>query len=195
MDHHWPRSAEPGRVDRTARKGHSARLRAAFHSFRAARLRASVRNRCRLDPFWIRSKRLGPQPSTKCGPPRRAPLKQTKHSYRTTEKRLKRKRCMTIRTADAADSTGKTQISSALDQHLVLSRCRRVLLRNLRFKMHKPVTSYDFRDRLRANLIDQNHPAHEGARRLLQPHDRQEAGVNPTTRRLIGNSRHSYRRR
>jgi hypothetical protein len=29
---------------------------------------------CRLDPFWIRSKRHGPQPSTKCGPPRRACL-------------------------------------------------------------------------------------------------------------------------
>lgn len=125
--------------------------------------------------------------------PSRVPLKQTKHSHRTTEKRLKRTRCMTIRTADAADSTSETQISSALHDHLVLSRCRRVLLRNLRFKMHKPVTSYDFPDRLRARLVEQNHPAHEGARRLLQRHDRQGADV--TTRRLIGNSRHSYRPR
>lgn len=46
--------------------------------------------------------------------------------------------------------------------------------------MHRPVTSYDFPDRLRASLVDQNHPAHEGARRLILRHDRQGADVNPS---------------
>ncbi|TIU13181.1 MAG: oxidoreductase, partial [Mesorhizobium sp.] len=32
--------------------------------------------------------------------------------------------------------------------------------------MDKPVTSYDFPDRLRASLIDQNHPVYEEARGL-----------------------------
>ncbi|RWI29927.1 MAG: hypothetical protein EOQ92_00345 [Mesorhizobium sp.] len=118
MDHHRPRSAAPGPVDRTARKGHFARLQAAFHSFGAARLRARVFAILSTGSFLIRSKRLGtPQPSTKMRPASlRVPLKQTKYSRRSTEKRLKRRQCMTIGTEDSEGKTGLTKISIAKDK-------------------------------------------------------------------------------